>query len=175
MLDIGRDAMTMALPEHVSIVSAVLRPLAAHLGPIAGSRLRSVPVAQRTTSSGDPAVVDPPASLARRFGALLVDWILCLLAAGVFADPRRDAWAAPVVLIVEYTVFLGFFAQTPGMWMARIRCVAIEGGGRLGPLRAALRGALLCLVVPALIMKDGRGLHDRMAGSVVLDGPPPRN
>ena len=58
--------------------------------------------------------------------------------------------------------------------MARIRCVAVEDGGRLGVLRAALRGALLCLLVPALIMKDGRGLHDRAAGSVVLDGHPAR-
>jgi uncharacterized RDD family membrane protein YckC len=148
--------------------------MAAHLGPVSGGRLRSVPVAQRTTSSGAPAVVDPPASLARRFGALLVDWILCLLAAGLFADPRRDAWAAPLVLVAEYTVFLGSFAQTPGMRLAGIRCVAVEDGGRLGPARAALRGALLCLVVPALVMRDGRGLHDRAAGSVVLDGNPPR-
>ena len=174
MLDIGRDAMTMALPEHVSIVSAVLRPWRPTSGRSPGIRLPSVPVAQRTTSSGDPAVADLPASLARRFGAVLVDWLLCVLAAGLFVDPRHDPWVAPLVLLVEYTVFLGFFAQTPGMRMARIRCVAVEDGGRLGVLRAALRGALLCLLVPALIMKDGRGLHDRAAGSVVLDGHSPR-
>jgi len=148
--------------------------MAAHLGPVPGTRLPSVPVAQRTTSPGDPAVDDPPASLARRFGALLVDWILCLLAAGLFADPRRDAWAAPLVLIGEYTFFVGFFAQTPGMWMARIRCVAVGTGGPIGPVRALVRGVLLALLVPALIMKDGRGLHDRAAGSVMLDGRPPR-
>jgi uncharacterized RDD family membrane protein YckC len=119
-------------------------------------------------------VVDPPASLARRFGALLVDWLLCVLAAGLFADPRRDAWAAPLVLAGEYAFFLGLFAMTPGMWLVRIRCVAVEDGGRLGVPRAALRGLLLCLLVPALIMVDGRGLHDRAAGSVVLDGRPPR-
>ena len=148
--------------------------MAAHLGPVAGTRLPSVPVAQRTTSTGDPAVDDPPANLTRRFGALLVDWILCLLAAGLFADPRRDAWAAPLVLIGEYTVFVGFFAETPGMWMARIRCVGIRNGGPIGPVRAALRGLLLALLVPALIMKDGRGLHDRAARSIVLEGRPPR-
>ncbi|OLB81497.1 MAG: transporter [Actinobacteria bacterium 13_2_20CM_2_71_6] len=108
--------------------------------------------------------------MARRFGALLVDWLLCVLAAGLFADPRRDGWAPPLVLIGEYTFFLGFFVRTPGMWVARIRCIAVGGGGPVGPFRAALRGALLCLLVPALIMKDGRGLHDRAAGSVVVDG-----
>jgi uncharacterized RDD family membrane protein YckC len=131
-------------------------------------------VAQRTTSTGDPGVGDPVAGLARRFGGLLVDWILCLLAAGLFADPRRDAWAAPLVLVGEYTVFVGFFGQTPGMWMARIRCVAVEDGRPIGPVRALVRGVLLVLLVPALIMKDGRGLHDRAARSVVLEGRPPR-
>jgi uncharacterized RDD family membrane protein YckC len=131
-------------------------------------------VAQRTTPAGDASVADAPASLARRFGALLVDWLLCVMVASLFADPRRNGWIAPLVLLVEYTFFLGLFAQTPGMRVTRIRCVAIEDGGRLGLLRAALRGALLCLLVPALIMKDLRGLHDRAAGSIVLAGHPRR-
>ena len=29
-----------------------------------------------------------PAPLIRRFGALMVDWLLCLLASGLFANPR---------------------------------------------------------------------------------------
>jgi len=124
-------------------------------------------VAQPTTSAARPAPA-APASLARRFAALLVDWILCVMVASIFADPRRTGWIAPVVLLVEYTLFLGLFAQTPGMRLVRIRCVAVEDGGRLGLLRAALRGGLLCLLVPALIMKDQRGLHDRAAGSIVV-------
>jgi uncharacterized RDD family membrane protein YckC len=100
---------------------------------------------------------------------VLVDWLLCVMVASIFADPRRTAWPAPVVLIGEYAFFIGLFAQTPGMRLAKIRCVSVEDGGRLGLVRAALRGALLCLVVPALIMTDGRGLHDRVAGSVVID------
>ena len=36
--------------------------------------------------------------------------------------------------------------------------------------RALLRGVLLALVVPALIMDEHRrGLHDRLAGSVIVD------
>jgi uncharacterized RDD family membrane protein YckC len=103
-------------------------------------------------------------------GALLVDWILCLLVAGVVADPRRDGWAPPLVLLAEYTFFVGLFTQTPGMWLTRIRCVDVATGGRLGLLRAALRGALLCLFVPPLIMdKQQRGLHDRAAGSIMVE------
>src|SRR5690349_12361339 len=103
MLDIGRDAMTTALPERVPIVSAMLRP--PHRRPQVDVGLRSVPVAQRTTSAArsEPA---EPASLGRRFGAVLVDWILCVMVASIFADPRRTPWPAPVVLIGEYAFFI---------------------------------------------------------------------
>jgi uncharacterized RDD family membrane protein YckC len=179
MLDIGRDAMTMALPEHVSNISAMLRPCRAASGRVLGTQLGSVPVAQPTSSPDQPLTGEAPAStgdasasLARRFGALLVDWTFCLLVAGLFARPRRDGWAPPLVLLAEYTFFLGLFTQTPGMWLLRIRCVDVATAGRLGLFRAALRGALLCLLVPALIMdKRQRGLHDRVAGSVVVEVP----
>ncbi len=107
-------------------------------------------------------------SLARRFGALLLDWMLCVLAAGVFADPMRDGWAAPVVLIAVYAVFAGIFGQTPGMRLAKITCLGADTGQPVGLFRGALRGLLLALVIPALIM-DGerRGLHDRAAGTLI--------
>lgn len=118
-----------------------------------------------------PPAADPtftPPSLGRRFGALIIDWVLCLLVSNFFADPVRDGWAPVLVLVLEYGFFLGLFAQTPGMYITRIRCVAWADGGRIGLLRALLRGLLLALVVPALLM-DGhrRGLHDRLTGSVV--------
>jgi uncharacterized RDD family membrane protein YckC len=131
-------------------------------------------VAQRTTSTPAASVADPPASLARRFGALLVDWIMCVFVSAFVADPRRNGWAAPLVLFAENTFFIGLFGQTPGMRLTRIRCVAQADGGPLGLPRAALRALLLCLLVPALVMRDQRGLHDRAAGSVVLSGHPPR-
>ncbi|MFD6752376.1 RDD family protein [Micromonospora gifhornensis] len=113
-----------------------------------------------------------PAELGRRFGALIIDWVLCLLAAGLFASPTRDGWAPVLVLIVEYAIFLGLFAQTPGMYLTRIRCVAWSDGGRIGLLRALLRGVLLALVVPALLMDHNRrGLHDRLTNSVITPAP----
>jgi uncharacterized RDD family membrane protein YckC len=108
------------------------------------------------------------ATLQRRFGALLVDWLLCLLIAG-FLDRFPNNWA-PLVLVVEYAFFLGLFGQTPGMRLTRIACVSIVDGRPVGIPRAFLRGLLLALFVPALIM-DGqrRGLHDRAAGTIVID------
>jgi len=120
-------------------------------------------------TSGGVEAGSAPSSLPRRAGALLVDWILCVMVAGLIGDPLRDGWPPVVVLIAEYAIFIGLFAQTPGMWLARIRCVSLADGGRIGVGRALLRGALLCLVVPPLVM-DGRrrGMHDRAAGSVVV-------
>ena len=70
--------------------------------------------------------------------------------------------ARALVLLVVYGLFLGFFAQTLGMRLLRIRCVSMATGGPIGVPRAILRGALLLLFVPALIMdKDGRGLQTK--------------
>jgi uncharacterized RDD family membrane protein YckC len=127
-----------------------------------------------------PARPEPgtPATYGRRFGALMIDWILCLLLANLVtwlagsAIPHRlgNAVVPSVVLVLEYAIFVGIFAQTPGMRFARIRCASVTDGGRLGIPRALLRGVLLALFVPALIITGpgGRGLHDKAAGSIMV-------
>jgi uncharacterized RDD family membrane protein YckC len=118
----------------------------------------------------DPTFTPP--SLGRRFGALIIDWVLCLLVANIFADPVRDGWAPVLVLILLYGFFLGLFAQTPGMYITKVRCVNWHHGGRIGLLRGLARGLLLALVVPALIMDEHRrGLHDRLTDAVIVDAP----
>lgn len=116
------------------------------------------------------------ASLGERFLGLMVDWIACLLIASLFADPPMTGiWAYPI-LIVEYALFIGVFGQTPGMKLARIRCVDAADDGVIGIPRAALRGFLVCLFVPLLTAfwdSYGRGLHDHAAGTVVLRVPRP--
>jgi uncharacterized RDD family membrane protein YckC len=109
----------------------------------------------------------PVASLQRRFGALMVDWLLCLLVAG-FLGRFPNNWA-PFVLIAEYAFFIGLFGQTPGMRLLKIACVSIADGQPVGVLRAFVRGVLLALLVPALVMdKQRRGWHDRAAGSIMV-------
>ena len=118
---------------------------------------------------------DPPRgeaelpSIRRRFAALAVDWALCLLIANLYGEPARDGWSPVVALIFVYTVFAGFFAQTPGMLIARIAVVDIDHGGPIGPLRGLIRGLLICLVLPVLVLDDHRrGWHDRLARSIVI-------
>src|SRR3954464_6133303 len=114
----------------------------------------------------------PPANFGRRFGALLIDWALCLLVSVSYADPRVVAWPPVIVLIVINTVGIGLFGQTPGMALAGLRCISIVDGGAIGPAKAFLRAVLLALLIPAVIMDgDRRGLHDRAAGSWVIVKP----
>jgi len=134
-------------------------------------------VATRENRTPDPperAALDlsklSPANFGRRFAALLIDWALCLVVAAFYADPRVVAWPPVVILILFNAIFIGLFGQTPGMLLARIRCVSVADGGAIGIAKGLLRGLLLALLVPAIIMDgDRRGLHDRAAGSIVVD------
>src|SRR5262245_18986309 len=95
--------------------------------------------------------------------------MLCVLIAGAFSDSRRSPWLAPSILAVEYTFFVGFFTQTPGMWLTRVRCVSFPDGNAIGAPRALLRGVLLALLIPAVIMDSlGRGFHDKAARSIMV-------
>lgn len=112
--------------------------------------------------------VGATASLKRRFGALLIDWLLCLLVARLFGR-LNDPLIPSLVLIFEYAFFVGLFGQTPGMRLTRIACVSLADGRPIGIPRALVRGFLLALLVPALVMdRDQRGLHDRAVGSAMV-------
>jgi uncharacterized RDD family membrane protein YckC len=113
----------------------------------------------------------PIADLRRRFGALMIDWLLCLLVARLLG-PFSSNWA-PFVLIVEYAFFIGLFGQTPGMRLTGIAAVSVTDGRPIGIPRAFVRGVLLAVLVPALIMdRQRRGWHDRAAGSIVIATKP---
>jgi uncharacterized RDD family membrane protein YckC len=131
--------------------------------------LRSVPPTDEPTAAG----TQQTAGFGARFLALLVDWLLCLMLAGLVArPPATGIWVYPF-LIAEYGIFVGLYIQTPGMWLAKVRCVSTSDMGPIGVLRAVLRTVLMCLVVPVLIMDSyGRGLHDKAAGSIMLSARP---
>ncbi|MEV7864931.1 RDD family protein [Streptomyces sp. NPDC088124] len=109
------------------------------------------------------------APLGRRFGALFVDWGLCMLIAyGLLADGDWQAsgnWALGVLLVLG-VLTVGTVGFTPGKRVFGLRVIA-EDGGRLGFWRVLVRTVLLCLAIPALVWdRDGRGLHDRLARAV---------
>lgn len=124
----------------------------------------------------------------RRVVALLVDWFVCVAISATFfpADPaasffaRTDGLVTLAVFAVENLLLVGTVGYTLGHRLLGLRvraaAPAVPGGQPLadtgrGPGfgRAALRTALLCLVIPAVVWDaDGRGLHDRMAGTAIV-------
>ncbi|GAA4291527.1 RDD family protein [Streptomyces venetus] len=105
----------------------------------------------------------------RRLGALAVDWGLSLLIAyGLITQSYNEAaqiWA-PLIMFALMVLTVGTVGFTPGKRLLGLRVVALDTG-RVSPWRAVLRTILLFLAIPALIWdRDGRGLHDRLAGTV---------
>lgn len=139
-------------------------------GPRAAAEEAGVDFGYRGEQLGLPE--QGPGSIARpgrRLGALAVDWALCLLIAyGLLTDGYDQAtgnWALLIFFVLN-TLTVGTIGFTPGKRLFGLRVAALDTG-RPNPLRALLRTALLCVVVPALVWdRDGRGLHDRLARTV---------
>ncbi len=141
-------------------------------GPRAAAEEMGVDFGYRGERLGLPQ--EGPGSLAplgRRFGALFVDWALCMLIAyGLLARGDQQAagnWALAIFFVLS-VLTLGTVGGTPGKALFRLRVIA-EDGGRLGIVRVLIRSVLLCLAIPALIWdRDSRGLHDRLARAVQI-------
>lgn len=110
------------------------------------------------------------APLGRRFGALFIDWSLCMLIAYGLLTRGDDGtttgnWALLVLLVLS-VLTVGTIGSTPGKRLLGLRVISVDGE-RLGFGRAVLRSVLLCLALPALVWdRDGRGLHDRLSRAV---------
>ena len=110
-----------------------------------------------------------PGSLApfgRRALALAIDWTLCVVISNAIFG--RNPWGPLGVLALENVALVGTIGTTIGHRLLGLRVVRL-GGGVAGILRASARTALLCAAIPAAVWDaDGRGLHDRLAGTVIL-------
>jgi uncharacterized RDD family membrane protein YckC len=127
-----------------------------------------------TTNDTTTTTQQTSAPLLRRFGALLIDWLLCVGVSLFFASATKLGWIPVGILILEYTFFIGLFRQTPGMKVLGLKCVSVHDGNQIGILPAFFRGVLLALVLPPLLMDSAqRGLHDRLTGSIVLPANAP--
>ncbi|GAB3263369.1 RDD family protein [Kineosporia babensis] len=112
----------------------------------------------------------------RRFAAVLVDWVICLvIARGFFpeiAAPGTAGSMIPVgVLLVMNFLLVGTAGYTIGQRVLRMRVERVSVGGPIGLLKSLIRAVLLVLVIPPVTMgwdADRRGLHDLLSGSVVV-------
>jgi len=126
--------------------------------------------------------VPVPATFLRRLVAVLVDWfasilVSVLVAGWLFPGVEYGSSASALLTLgtffVEVALFTALIGGSFGQVLLRLRVVRVDGG-RLGPLQCLVRTALLCLVIPAVVYDtQGRGLHDRAAGSRVVRLVPP--
>ncbi len=90
----------------------------------------------------------------------------------VVTDPTRDQvnLAGTAAVGVEMLLLIALTGQSIGMRLVGLRVVRPpELAAPPTFLPAAIRTALLLLLVPALISdRDGRGLHDKAAGTAVV-------
>jgi len=113
--------------------------------------------------------------MGRRMVALALDWMVGygLAGLGVAAGLVTPEYLATVVLgiwLVLGVAAVRLFGFTPGQYACGLRVVPVDGPGLgVGVGRAAVRGLLIALVVPALFVDaDGRGLQDRATATAVV-------
>lgn len=157
-----------------------------------GSWLSGPPVgggldAQRGSRLGlPPQGAGSLAGMGRRIGGLIVDWVACQAIGYALFDGHP--LAAVIIFAVENLLLVGTVGGTVGhrLFGLRVRRLqaprslmigGVDGDDRPDPgpdvppnlLNAVVRTTLLCLVIPAVIWDaDGRGLHDRLAGTAIV-------
>lgn len=115
------------------------------------------------------------APFGRRLLALIIDWAACLLITngliGRMVELSQEAFSfVPLgLLFLLNLVGVTLGGATFGHRLLRLRVLPMHGEW-VTPLRAAARAALLCLVIPPIVVlsDDGRGLHDRAAGTRII-------
>ncbi len=121
--------------------------------------------------------------MGRRLLGVGIDWVLCLLISSAFfavpgaADltpPERVLVAGePIATLgiwaVQHLILVATLGTTVGHRLMGLRVVREDGTPYVGVVKAAIRTVLLGLVLPAVVWdNEGRGLHDRGAGTRVV-------
>jgi len=113
------------------------------------------------------------ASLGRRLAAVSVDWLACyfIVAAsvgGLGSMAPNSAWSILALFFAEISIFSALQGATLGHRIFGIRIVRFVDGGAISPIQALIRSGLLVTVIFAITFdQDGRGMHERLSGSVL--------
>lgn len=104
----------------------------------------------------------------------MVDWAASmavatgLFGAGVLFGDGWRSWMIMAVFFVESSVLSALTGGSFGQLLTKIAVFRLDAQP-LGFVRALIRAALVCLVVPAVVIgADRRGLHDVAVGTVVI-------
>ena len=110
----------------------------------------------------------------RRLAALVLDWLLSMLAAAayfgsaVWTGVGAAAWAPLAVFAAERWLLTGLLGMSAGQRICGIAVIRLDGRP-VGLWHALIRTLLICLVIPPVVYnRDQRGLHDLAVNTVVV-------
>ena len=113
------------------------------------------------------------AGLGRRVLALSIDWAIASFTAALVYPLQASALGPSLfrlgVFVLEVFLLTSLGGASAGQRVMGLRVLSWPDNLFLRPGPILLRTILIALVVPAVVTdKDGRGLHDRAAKSVVM-------
>ncbi len=110
-----------------------------------------------------------------RIAALIIDWAasmalaVILFGVGVLREPGWRSWMILAVFFVQSSVLVGLAGGSFGQILARIGVARLDGRP-IGVLRGLARQAMICLVLPTIVIgAERRALNDLVLGTVVIN------
>lgn len=104
----------------------------------------------------------PEASLARRVVALVIDWTMSRLIAGLL-NPYlfiNSDFSTLFIFFIEVAFFTIIFQASAGQRIMAIKVVTFPDQARVAPKQVVIRTLLICLVIPAVFTKESQPLHN---------------
>ncbi len=102
----------------------------------------------------------------RRIAALAIDFTVAGVVSASFF--QYSGLASTLIFAGTQIAFILLVAGGPGHLVLGLRVVPLRGGW-IGWWRPIVRTAMICAVIPPLIWDaDQRGLHDKIAGTVLV-------
>jgi len=110
------------------------------------------------------------AGLGRRFLAILIDWTMCSVVANLIGFESKPL-STLVIFFIEVSILTALQQASAGQRILKMRVVDYTNSGVVPPLKILIRTLLICLILPAIFTREGRGLHDWVSNSVVVRSP----
>jgi len=107
------------------------------------------------------------AGLGRRFLAILIDWAMCIVVAKLIGF-ESSSFATLIIFFIEVSILTSLQQASAGQRILKMHVADFTNSGVVSPLKILLRTFLICLVLPAVFTREGRGLHDWVANSIVV-------
>lgn len=134
-----------------------------------GTSIPSVSDEKRRGTSGDDEGLTP-ARAGRRFAAITIDWLMSWAVGSIFFQQGqgRPIWIA-LVFFLQVFILTATTGASAGQRILGMRVLRYPELQPLGIGATLLRTLLILLVIPAVVYdSEGRGLHDRIVGSAVI-------